>query len=94
MNAKDNTGFTPLFYAVTKNNKELINLLLEHGVKINETDNGPLYLAVESNSPDSAEGLMKHGADSNQKSNYGLTPLEAIKYVRNSTIRMKQFLMK
>jgi ankyrin repeat protein len=73
-------GFTPLHHAVgvqmfdedleIRSNKAVVELLLNHGAKVNEKDAygyTPLFATVFPGSPDVMELLIEHGADVNVK---------------------------
>ena len=67
---------TPLHYAVLGKRKEAIELLLDKGAKINETDTDgwtPLHVAVVSKSKAIIELLLKRGASSPMRSTTGPT---------------------
>ena len=59
-------GWAPVHWAARYGRLEVLNTLLEHGVRVNDssTDHGtPLSLAVDR--PDVMESLLSHGADVN-----------------------------
>ena len=66
INSKDISGATPLFASSYGGNKELAELLLARGAKINEGDDDkdtPLNVAVLMKHADIVSMLLKHGAD-------------------------------
>jgi ankyrin repeat protein len=68
----------PLEWAVTSDNLELVNLLLDHGASVksaNTNGNTPLHTAASRGDLEIAETLLKHGADANAAITGGTTPL-------------------
>lgn len=62
----DHDGWNPLIYAASKGYKEIVEFLLNYGVRIDATtDNGTtaLMMAVRGNHYDTVELLLKHGAN-------------------------------
>jgi ankyrin repeat protein len=76
VNATNVTGFTiePLDWAVTTDNLDLVNLLLEHGAVIEEHC---LATAADRGDADIAEVLIAHGANANAKDKGGNTALHS-----------------
>ena len=63
-------GWTPLHYAATGPEPELVRLLLEHGAEVDATaPNGttPLMMAAQYGSEDSIKLLLERGADPNRR---------------------------
>jgi ankyrin repeat protein len=73
------TGWTPLHYAATKGQVEVIKLLLENYAYIDaESPNGstPLMMASMYGSPQAVKLLLDEGADPLLKNQIGLTALQ------------------
>lgn len=83
VNAKDNSGWTPLQHAVRNGHKDEAEFLIATGADMNaKDDNGctPLnYLAAHifHKEKEIAELLITKGADVNAKDNRGWTPLHS-----------------
>jgi uncharacterized protein len=72
--------YTPLHCAVQKSFVQIVDLLLEHGAKVDVVDNDgntPLVEAVMSNkdlrNADIIKSLLKYGADPNTPNKHGIT---------------------
>lgn len=65
----DNTGSTPLDFAIHIGNKEMVKLLLDSGAEVNSQDSTyestPLHLAAELGLKEIAELLLDYGANKN-----------------------------
>ena len=75
VNAKNDTGRTPLYYAASH---DVAKLLIERGADVNaKTNNGwaPLHTAAWRDDHDVAKVLIERGADVNAKNNDTDTPL-------------------
>jgi len=61
--ARDNYSRTPLYYAVEKGHKKMVELLIARGANVNAKSNGstPLDLAIVWKKPKTAALLRKHG---------------------------------
>ncbi|EAX83071.1 ankyrin repeat protein, putative [Trichomonas vaginalis G3] len=62
---KNNNGQTVLHKAACYNSKETAELLISHGININEKNNygeTALHITAENNSKEIAELLISHGA--------------------------------
>ena len=62
----DHDGWNPLIYAASKGYKQIVEFLLNYGVKVNATtDNGTtaLMMAARGNHYETVDLLLKHGAD-------------------------------
>ena len=78
INAADDYGWTPLHYAVSRRQGEMVALLLERGAAIAPRDRigrSPLDLAAQYNLPDMAELLISRGADPEARDPFGGAPL-------------------
>jgi len=76
VNAKDESGYTALYYAIWNEDKALIELLVSKGADVNltaEEDYPPLYYAVMNNDFDSVELLLAKGAKFDVKTFDGST---------------------
>ena len=94
-NAKDKSGYTPLFYAAFKNVPETAKVLLNHGADVNaRTKDGetPLHAAALNNAREAPEVLLNHGADVNAKNNSGNMPLHFA--ARKNAHQMVEVLLK
>jgi ankyrin repeat protein len=77
LNLKDKWGQTPLHLAVNKNNKTLVQWLIEHGAYIDAKDKRgrtPLYIAVMNYNIEIIQLLLSRGARLDEKTCYGETP--------------------
>lgn len=63
--SKDSHGVTPIFYATNNSNKDMVELLIEHGADINEIirDTSLLWLSVCHDNEDIARLLIENGAN-------------------------------
>jgi len=89
VNAKDKTGYTPLFYAAQKGQKEVAELLIGAGANVNTKDqygNTPLHYAAVSGHYDMCEVLVSNGADVAAKNLTGGTALAMAKTQGHSQI--------
>ena len=86
VNEKDETSWTPLHFAKTK---EVAELLISNGGDVNAKNNigdTPLHQAVFDGHRDIVELLIANGADVNAKDDHGQTPLDtAIQYKKPET---------
>jgi len=86
LDARDNIGQTPLHQAAWLGHKEMVQLLLQSGAKVNTvmrtTGHGatacfaPLHNAVIGGRSEVGKVLLANGADPNAKDGRGLTPLD------------------
>jgi ankyrin repeat protein len=78
VNAK--SRWSPLYAAVAKNWKEMVELLISAGADVNSHDEDlqstPLHIAAEDGNKDIAELLISKGAEVNAKDKDGKTPLK------------------
>jgi cyclase len=78
VNTKDPDGISPLIHAIIKNNKGMVELLLDKGAKINEklnNDRSPLLFAVTRDF-EIVKMLVEKGADVNDGSKYQGKPID------------------
>jgi len=78
VDAVNEFGERPFITAVYSNNKELVELYLKRGEKINQQDDEkytPLHHAVEGEGKETVELLLEQGADPTIKNADGYTPL-------------------
>lgn len=97
--AENATSATPLFTAISNNNPQMVQLLLDHGAnvtQVNEKGSLPIHEAASGNAfgkdkkyraNEIIQSLIEHGADVNQKNAKGQTPLMlACKSARKETV--------
>jgi len=77
VNAKSESGWTPLHTAAARGHKEIVELLIVEGADVNAGDKiiTPLHLAAFHGQPEIAELLIAKGADVNARDSIGGTPL-------------------
>jgi hypothetical protein len=69
---------TVIFYVASGSNLDVLNLLLDHGAKVNVSGNEahtPLMNAARWGSPEIVAALLAHGAEVNARNIYGKTAL-------------------
>jgi len=82
INTPDNTGFTPLHWAVQQQNSATMKELLKKGAHVNKIDeNGktPLVVAVIGKNKDIVKKLLEHKADTRITNKDGKTALDIAK---------------
>ena len=65
INIIDKSCHTPIYYAITSNNKELLKYMVEHGANINIADKErktSIYHAIESGDAEMVKYLVRNGA--------------------------------
>ena len=75
---KDNYGRTPFFWAATRGHKDMAELLLDNGARINSKDRSKLtalHIAVTGEHKDVVSLLLDRSASLEGKASYGDTPL-------------------
>ncbi|KAJ4855810.1 ankyrin repeats (3 copies) domain-containing protein [Trichoderma breve] len=75
---KDNYGRTPLSWAVNRGHRDMVELLLDHGARINVKDRSDLtalHVAVTGQHKEIVSVLIDRGARLESKSEHGDTPL-------------------
>ena len=76
---RDDSGWTPLHFAVTLNDAAMVRLLLEQGADVwarDENDWTPMHFAAAGNHDDSIIAvLVEYGADVSARDDKGWTPL-------------------
>lgn len=80
LNSKIYRGRTLLHYAVKKNNKSFIRLLIKMGINPNICDddfNTPLHYGISKNNYVAVKELIKRGADVNIPGEFDQTPLHS-----------------
>lgn len=78
VNAENDQGATPVFFAIMNKKPEAVNTLISNGADVNKVsllNENPLLLAIIVNDPGIAETLIRSGADVNYKYMHGFTPL-------------------
>lgn len=76
-NVKDSNGESPLHYAVLKNHKKVVEMLLNNGGNVNaksHTGETSLHMALIEEFDEIAALLITRGADVNIPNNRGITP--------------------
>ena len=92
VNTTDKLGGTPLYIAVAKGNKEIIELLVSANaiLNVNSKIGTPLHFAVSLGQKEIVEFLIAKGADVNAKVSEGPrkgnTPLDQLKETGSSNI--------
>ncbi|WP_425385309.1 ankyrin repeat domain-containing protein [Wolbachia endosymbiont (group B) of Schoenobius gigantella] len=79
VNIQDRQGWTPLFWAIQKNNFNIVELLLDNNADIKVKDNEgwtPIHWAVQLGSLDVVKRLVERGADVNALTADGRTPYD------------------
>lgn len=91
INLFDEEGMSPLVYAISYNQKESFDTLLNAGADINQKDplngNTPLHEAVMSGNRHFIAQLLSKGADPKAKNKNGLNPLMIAEKKNNLAIR-------
>jgi ankyrin repeat protein len=78
IDARDESGMTPLTHALKTRSFKTARWLIENGAAVNrltKSQCAPLSFAIEANSPDLAAALLREGADPNLLGFRGFTPL-------------------
>gem|GEM_PF-6217065 len=79
VNAKDEAGYSPLFYAVRDGHRDIVRTLLAKGADVNAKDRDgatPLFHAVRSTHKDIVSLLLAKGADVNARDMKGRSALD------------------
>ncbi|WCR59753.1 MAG: Phosphocholine transferase AnkX [Wolbachia endosymbiont of Ctenocephalides felis wCfeF] len=82
VNVQGKQGWTPVFWAIQKNNFNIVELLLNNNADIKVKDNEgwiPIHWAVQLGSLDVVKRLVERGADVNASTADGRTPLDIAK---------------
>jgi ankyrin repeat protein len=85
VNAKDDDGGTPMYWAAVNGRKEIVELLIAKGADVNaKSKRGtPLHFAAKGGHREVAKLLIAKGADVNAKTGDGVTPLDWAEDVKN-----------
>ncbi|KUL85866.1 hypothetical protein ZTR_07323 [Talaromyces verruculosus] len=81
---KDNYGRTPLYWAVNNGHREMVELLLEHGARVNFKDRSmltALHIAVIGQNRDIVRVLLEHGARIEAKGETGDTDTPLVRAI-------------
>ncbi|MFZ4054877.1 MAG: ankyrin repeat domain-containing protein [Polynucleobacter sp.] len=73
------SGWTPLHYAATTGQTEIVSYLIEQGAQVNalsESNTTPLMMAVRSGNIETVSVLLKNGADLQIVNNQGFTAID------------------
>lgn len=82
---EDDSGLTPMIYAVKKKNPEIVKLLVDNGADINKRN--PLCYAIKKGYEEIAAILIEKGADLDNKDAEGFTLVEnAIKWKQHNVL--------
>jgi ankyrin repeat protein len=87
--SKDDDGKTPMHYASTQGQKDVVEFLLAHKADVNARDNDggtPLYYAAKYGNKEVVELLLANKAEVDAKNNDGETPLYAAASSREYTV--------
>jgi len=87
----DNFGWTPLYRAVIKGHKEIVEILLIGGADVDKRTGGvtPLGWAAEAGNTEIVKLLLDHKADINAPGKEGASPLySAVNYGRKDVIKL------
>jgi ankyrin repeat protein len=87
--SKDEDGSTPLHYAATQGQKDVVEFLLAHKAEVNAKDTiggTPLYYASKYGQKDVVDFLLAHKADVDATNNNGETPLHAAASSKKLTV--------
>ncbi|KAL9105844.1 MAG: hypothetical protein Q9227_009052 [Pyrenula ochraceoflavens] len=93
---KDNYGRTPLSWAVNQGHREMVELLLGHGARVNFKDRSmltALHIAVTGQHRDVVSVLLEHGARLEAKAEYGDTDTPLIRAILANSKEMTQELL-
>lgn len=78
INAETIEGATPLIFAVSNDQTDIVNLLIKYGADVNKATkvyDTPLIIAVKNQNDEIAEVLIRSGADIDISDRYDATPL-------------------
>ena len=78
INAETIEGATPLIFAVSNDQTDIVNLLIKYGADVNKATkvyDTPLIIAVKNQNDEIAEMLIRSGADIDISDRYDATPL-------------------
>jgi len=77
-NRRDRSGKTPIYYTTYKGNVHTINVLIDHGVNVNQKirEGTLLHLASERGHTPVVVILLNNEANLNKRNSKGKTPLE------------------
>ena len=82
LEAKDESGYTPLHLAASKSTEEIVNLLNQSGADIEAQNNNngcrPLHMALEGFSSVALRALITAGADVTAKTTNGDAPIHYV----------------
>lgn len=94
VNARDDEGRTPIYYALQNNHEDVVETLIDQGAELDLRDNfgqTPLTPAVVYGSPELAEFLIINGAEVNAVDRLGCTPLHEA--ARKGRVEMLELLL-
>ncbi len=87
VNAKDDLGRTPLFFAAAYNRMNLAKLLILNGADVNAKDSGiPLHVAAYRGHLNIVNLLIEEGAEINLKDTLGFSPLSKAAASKNAEL--------
>jgi len=83
VNARNESGLTPLHFATSVGNADIIKLLIEAGANVNarsEDGDTPLHDAARYGNADIVKALLEAGAGVNERNEGGVAPLHVVAY--------------
>ncbi len=78
VNKRNSAGFTPIYFAIGTDNKQIVKLLIKHGAKVDvQSDYGvsPLHVSAYNGNVEMAKFLLKNGARLDVKMNNDWYPI-------------------
>ncbi|KAE8133631.1 hypothetical protein BDV38DRAFT_296018 [Aspergillus pseudotamarii] len=93
---KDNYGRMPLSWAVNQGHREMVELLLDHGARVNFKDRSmltALHIAVTGQHRDVVSVLLEHGARLEAKAEHGETDTPLVRAILANSREMTQELL-
>ena len=85
-NARDTYGVSLLYLAAAKGDLAILQLLIEHGAKVDKTSdagNSPLMVAAANGHVETIKLLLEHGASTDGKNRWGLSAADWAKWAES-----------